>query len=125
MELVIIFTSQAGSYFFRDASSEKMAILAHFLISDVGYYSSSSFKEYVFNDWERYTNSNATALEKKDGYVFLSDLYSQEDVPTILKMTSDQFVKLLDEWQEKVCNREPKEAFIKYENDQYVFETKY
>ena len=39
-------------------------------------------------------------------------------------MTCEQFIKLLTDWEEKVIKKKPKEVTIKYENDQFVFETK-
>jgi hypothetical protein len=39
-------------------------------------------------------------------------------------MSRDQFIKLLDDWQEKVCKLKPKEVIIKHENDEFVIETK-
>src|SRR5690349_961844 len=98
MELVKIITSQYGSYIFKDATNDQMAILADFLLSDVGFYSSSSFKKYAFNDWEKYTSSNATASEKINGNILLKDLYPEEEYEDIVvKMTQQQFVKLLDD----------------------------
>jgi hypothetical protein len=39
-------------------------------------------------------------------------------------MTKQQFVQLLDDWQEKVCKPMPTEVIIKYENNQFIIETK-
>jgi hypothetical protein len=44
--------------------------------------------------------------------------------PPGLKMSRFQFVKLLDEWQEKVCRHQPKEVIIKHENGEFFIETK-
>jgi len=112
-----------GYYSSKNASSIEMCILGRFLTSDVRS-RPSSFKEYALNDWEKYTSSNATGLEKKNGYILLRDLYSEEKIPTKLKMTHDQFIKLLDDWEEKVCKLMPKEVIIKYENDEFIIETK-
>lgn len=113
-----------GDYSSRGASTLEMNILGDFLSSDVGFYSAPSFKKYAFNNTQKYTNSNITALKKENGYIFLSDLYSEEDSPVSLKLSHDQFIKLLDDWQETVCKSKPKEVILKYENDQYIFETK-
>jgi hypothetical protein len=112
---------QNGGYDCKEATSDAMDTLGLFFSDDC--YNPSSFKDYIFNDWEIYTNSNATALEKKDGYVLLSDMHSEEEIPTVLRMTQGQFIKLLDDWQEKVLNLKPKEAIITYENDQFILET--
>jgi len=111
-----------GYYSYTNASNIKMDILGCFLASDVRS-RPSFFKEYAFNDRQEYTNANATALEKEDGYILLSDLYSEEETPTELKMTRDQFVKLLTDWEEKVCKLKPREVVIKHENDGFIIET--
>jgi|SRR5579872_1991597 len=112
-------------YAYQDASNVEMCILGDFLMSSVGY-DVSSFKEWGLTDiWKNdETNGNVTALERHDNYIFLKDLFSEEDVPTVLKMTRDQFGKILTDWEEKVCKLKPKEVIIKYENDQFVIETK-
>lgn len=112
-----------GDYSYTDASSIEMCILGRFLTSDVRSHP-SSFKEYALNDWEKYTSSNATSLEKQNGYILLSDQYPEEETPTQLKMTHNQFIKLLDDWEEKVCKLKPKEVIIKHENGQFIFEIK-
>lgn len=110
-------------YSYQDASNIKMCILGSFLTSDVGF-RPSFFKRYALNDQQQYTNANVTALEKQNGYILLSDLYPEEETSTELKMTHAQFIKLLDDWEEKVCKFEPKEVTITYDNDEFVIETK-
>jgi len=100
-----------------------MEILGRFLTDDVRS-NPLSFKEYALNDWEIYTSSNTTSLEKQNSYILLNDLYSEEEIPTTLKMTHDQFIKLLDDWEKKVCKLEPKEVIIKHENGKFIIETK-
>ena len=113
-----------SSYYYKKASNEKMAILGIFLTSNVGYYP-SSFKEWGTNDdWGDETNGNSIALKKEGDYILLSDLYSEEETPTILKMTRKQYVQVITDWEEKVCKLKPNEVIIKYENDQFIIETK-
>jgi len=100
-----------------------MCILGDFLASDARY-NPSSFKEYAFNAWEEYTCSNLTSLRKEHGYIFLSSLYSEEKIPTELKISLNQFIQLLSDWEKKVHKLKPKEVIIKYENDQFIIETK-
>lgn len=123
MEFIKLVLSPYGNYSYEDALGEKMVILGHFLATDVSD-DIASFKEYAFNDWEQYICGNLTALEKENGYIFLSDLYSEEKAPIVLKINLEQYVQILDNWQEKVWRLKPKEVIIKYENDQYIFETK-
>ena len=69
-------------------------------------------------------SSNITRLEKNGDYIFLTDPYIEKELSTELKMSRQQFVKLFDEWIEKVCKLKPKEVIIKYENDEFIIETK-
>jgi hypothetical protein len=112
-----------GGYSSKNASNIEMCNLGYFLASDVRS-RPSVFKEYAFNDRQQYMSSNATTLEKKDGYILLSDQYPAEGYEAQLKMTRDQFIKLLDDWEEKVIKLEPKEVTITYDNDEFVIETK-
>ncbi len=111
-----------GDYSPKNASSIEMCNLGYFLASDVRS-RPSVFKEYAFNDRQQFMSSNATTLEKQDGYILLRDQYPEEEIPTNLKMSRDQFIKLLDDWEEKVCKVKPKEVIIKYENDEFIIET--
>ena len=125
MEFVKLLLSQNyKGYSYIDASDIKMSILGLFLTDDVGCHA-SSFKEWGTNDaWGDSTNGNTTILEKDGNYILLSDLYSQEEVPTVLKITRQQYVQVINDWEEKVCKLMPKEVVIKYENDQFVLDTK-
>jgi hypothetical protein len=66
---------------------------------------------------------NITFLEKEGDYVYLTDAYSLEKVPTEVKMTRKQFAQLFDDWQEKVCKHKPKEVTITYDGNQFTIET--
>lgn len=124
MKFVKLASSSQGGYFCKNASNIGMTILGRFLSSDVGS-GPSGFKEWgTNNNLGEACSGNLTALEKEDNFILLSDLYSDEEVPTELKMTRDQFVKLLDDWEEKVCRDKPKEVIIKYDNDEFTIETK-
>ena len=112
-----------GNYCSRDASNIEMNILGNFLTDDASY-NPTAFKEYASNNWEKYTSSNATALEKENSYILLTDLYSEEQAPTVLKMTRQLFVQILTDWEEKVLKLKPKEVIITYDNDQFTIETK-
>src|SRR5579872_2811335 len=112
------FNYKNKSYYHKNATSNEMHTLGLFLSDDV-YCDIVSFKEYALNDEEVYINSNAIVLEKCKGYIFMSDMYSQDTIPSILKMTREQFIKLLDDWQEKVCKIKPKMVVIRYEKGQF------
>lgn len=125
MEFVKLLLSQNyKGYSYIDASDTKMSILGFFLTDDVGC-SSSPFREWAFNDnWGDACSGNITGLEKEDNYILLTDLYSEEEIPTTLKVTRAQYTQIITDWEEKVCKLMPKEVIIKYENDQFIIETK-
>jgi hypothetical protein len=101
-----------------------MSILGLFLTDDIGC-SPSPFKEWAFNDnWGDACSGNITSLEKEDNYILLSDLYSEEAIPTVLRMTRQQYVQVITDWEEKVCKLKPKEVTITYDNNKFVVETK-
>jgi hypothetical protein len=77
------------------------------------------------NKWENdETNGNCTFLQKEGDYILLSDLYSEETVPTILRLTKEEYRQILTDWEEKVIKLKPKEVIIKHENGQFIIETK-
>ena len=89
-------------YSHNDASDIEMNILGHFLTSDIGYDYHSSFKEWAVNDnWNDETNGNLTGLEKKGNYILLTDLFSEEKVPTVLKMTREQYIQAITDWEKR------------------------
>ena len=114
-----------GNYASQDASNIKICVLGGFLTSDIGYHS-ASFKEWgLRNKWKNdETNGNCTFLKKEGNYILLSDLYSEEAIPTVLKITKEQYKQILTDWEEKVCKLKPKEVTITYDNNKFVVETK-
>ena len=118
-----------SSYDYDNADSIAMAILGLFLASDVGCGSEisiwPSFKDWALNDsLGTCLSGNITSLEKKDENILLTNLYSEEKIPTVLTISREQFVTLLDDWEEKVCKLKPKEVTITYDNDQFIMKTK-
>src|SRR5579871_2891364 len=130
IEYVKIFYNGCEHYNCENSSSLGMSILGWFLIEDVTRDFCRSNKWPTYKEWALDDSlgdcltTNLTCLEKEGDYIFLTDIYSDEEVPTEFKISRQQFVKLFDDWQEKVCKAKPKEIVIKYENDEFVFETK-
>lgn len=129
MDFVKLGLSPHGSYSYVDASSIAMNILGAFFCT-IGCHK-SMYKEWALADKSDSLGkigyscgANIIFLEEEDNDIYLSDNYSEEDVPTRLKMSREQFVQLLDEWQEKVCKHKPKEVIIKHINDQFLIETR-
>lgn len=138
MDSVKFVLSQRSRYYsYQEASNVEMNTLGMFL-SNMG----CSEQEWpTFKDWALadktvpgtgfcYTiGTNATFLEEDDDGAIhiMDDTGSDPDdahyVPARITMTREQFVRLLDDWQEKVCKHKPKEVIIKYENDQFIIET--
>lgn len=116
-----------NSYDYKGGTSTEVQIIGHFFASDVSLVRQSwpTFKDWALNDsLGMGVGGNVTFLEKEGNYVYLTDAYSQEKIPTEVKMTRQQFAQLFDDWQEKVCKLKPKEVIIKHENDQFSIETK-
>lgn len=122
MEFIKLVISSGERYSYDSASNIKMNILGDFLASDVS--RTSSFIDWALDNESDHACANLTDLDKEDGYILMSDLYSEEKTPTELKMTQKQFVQILTDWEEKVCKLKPKEVVIKYENDEFIIETK-
>jgi hypothetical protein len=128
-----------GFYMYRGGTTSEMDVLGIFLATDVG----CSEQEWpTFKDWALadktspgagfgYTiGGNATFLEQHDddNIHLIDDTGSDPDdvhyIPARITMTREQFVRLLDDWQEKVCKRKPREVIIKHVNDRFIIETK-
>jgi hypothetical protein len=103
-----------GNYTSVKSSNVEMCTLGNFLAADVGCCKALFFKRWALADKEdpksefNYSiGGNATYLEEDDnGDIHLiDDIGSDEDdiyyVPAHFKMTKQQFVQLLDDWQEK------------------------
>lgn len=110
------------SYHYKKGSNLQMDILGNFLASDYDC-TWSSFREWALDEKWRGGSGNITMVEKDNGYIYLSNLYSNEAEPTELCMTVAQFVQLLDNWRNIVCKHKPKEVIIKHEYGQFIFET--
>lgn len=98
-----------------------MDILGLFLANDAGS-SSESFKEWALNPLSTSTNSNITTLEKEDDEIILGDLYSeQDDGGPFLKISHDEFIKILNEWA-VICKEKPAEILLIREGNKFRFE---
>ena len=113
----------------HDCATIEALILRLFLTDDVGCRMHPGFFQLVYDPEFRGGCSNATFIEKEDGYIFLSDGIGDPDEepdpdPVKLKMTCEQYVHLLETWRDQVCKKMPNEVIIRYENGQFTFETK-
>ena len=70
----------------------------------------------------QWSGGNFSALEKEDGYILIGDETSEEpDGGPYLKVTIEQFVKILDQW-EQFCKTHLKEILITKENGTITME---
>ncbi len=113
-------------YLCSDSDTVEMYILGRFLASDVG------CNRLWYRGWALFDSGctkcggNITFLEKKDGYVILSDQVSEEpDGGPYFSIEQREFVKLLDEW-ESICKQNPKpqEILITYDGKNFTFACK-
>jgi hypothetical protein len=126
-----------GYYSYREASNVEMNVLGMFL-NDIGCPKNGRS---IFLDWaiadkndpsSGFTHTcgtNTILLDEDDNG---KDIYLIEHIgndpddphyiPPRIRMTRQQFVQLLDDWQEKVCKKKPKEVIVRHENDQFVIE---
>jgi hypothetical protein len=122
---VIMKKDGKNSYNYQNPSDEKMCILGRFLSHDVGCFSKSFIE--AATDPDFYGGcSNATFVEKEDGYMILSDIFPAEENlnPAQFKISIPTYIKLLEDWRDKVCKARPDEVTIWYEDDTFTFEVK-
>jgi len=123
MSYVILQLKKNGLHAYEDSDTIKMCILGDFLSSDVGC-DGTGFKDWFYDDAQDASNSNVTSFWKEGDYIILVDMLSEEEDPTELKMTRDQFIKVLNEWLDVVCVHKPQEVTITEVNGEFIFETK-
>jgi hypothetical protein len=137
MNFVRLVISQYGSYSYQESSNIEMCVLGTF-VSEVGGGEQAwpSFKDWALADkddpssiFTHTIGTNTSFLEEDDNRnIHIVDAIGSDDedeyyIPGRIIVTRQQFVKLLDDWQEKVCKYKPKEVIIKYDNDQFIVET--
>jgi hypothetical protein len=119
----LILTPAWKSYTCTEASNIEMGILGSLLSRDVEC-DTLSYKQTLADNSLRAQCGNFTLMAKENGYVLISDLYSEEVDPIEFKISQQAFIQLLDDWQEKVCKHTPREVLIKEEGGKFTIETK-
>lgn len=117
------FNAAWNTYTCTEASDADMLILGNMLADDVRN-NALSYKQTLADDTLHGQSGNFVSMIKENGYVILSDLYSEEAAPTEFRIPRYLFERLLDDWQEKVCKRKPRELIIKHIDDKFTIETK-
>lgn len=129
MDFIKLILSLDGYYQYEEASNIAMNILGNFLISDVGcgarLLMKPTLQEWACNDsLGMGFCGNISSVDKEENCIVINDLFADEQDIGRITMTREQFVQLLDEWEEKVCKHKPKEVIIKHINDQFFIETR-
>ncbi len=116
------FNAAWNTYTCTEASDADMLILGNMLADDVRG-NALSYKQTLADDTLHGQSGNFVSMVKENSYVMLSDLYSEETVPTEFRIPQHAFERLLDDWEEKVYKHKPREVIIKHVNYQFVIET--
>lgn len=124
MVFVRLAASSLGGYTYRNGSNIAMDVLGCFFATDIGCNNGVFFREWALESTDGdVCGGNCTVLEKENDNILLSDECSEELIPTKLKMSTNQFIQLCDEWQEKIVKLMPKEVIIKHEHGRFFIET--
>ena len=113
------------SYSCVDWSDENISLLGFFFASDLGC-PGTFLDNWIFEeDQDLTTSGNTIKLKKEDNYIYLSNIYDEQQFPTRLKISPRSLFSLLYDWQNKVCkkNPQPQEIIIKYENNIFTLDT--
>jgi len=124
MEFVVLRYSYED-YYPSKSSNMEMCVLGGFLTNDVRT-SALFYKEWSLDDQGLGVSGNHTFLEKEDGYVYLTDIYSDEKIPTTCKISVQQFAKLLGDWDTILkCVPRPLKIKIILENSEFAIKVIY
>ena len=119
-EYVKIQLDDDGSYGYEEADTQEMCILGTFLATDVGCYS-PSFKKWVLDEKINSFGGNYSSIDKEGEYLFVGCEFELEG--PYLKIHKDEFIKILDTW-EQFCKTRPREILITKDNDTFTIEGK-
>jgi hypothetical protein len=132
MEYCKFVLDQNNLYQYGGSSSTSITILTGFLMEDYRY-GYKFFKKWAIElndpnpEYGTTCGGNCTYLEYENGNIFIDHHFLQDEKnPQLAKISREQFIKILDEWEQKVVNADPKpkEIIIKQDGDQFFIETK-
>jgi len=120
-------------YDYEEATNREIEILGFFFEDCINRRQESykSFKDWALADKDDPKSGYGSALGcnitsvEDDG---LGNVIVEDDIPVDpenparIKMTREQFVKLLDEWAEKIIKTLPEEVIIKHDNNEFSVE---
>jgi len=99
---------------------EEAGNLGSFLAIDVGCYN-PSYKEFLLDEKQPAIGGNYSYTFKDGDYLFTGHEVESED--TYLKIHKDEFIKILDAW-EQFCKTKPKEIIITKDGEKFTIESK-
>jgi hypothetical protein len=133
---LIVYTQ--GFYKYEGSTIDEMWILGLFLARDVGLdkVNISTLRNWALankndptSEFDYGTSGNVSYLEEdNDGNIHLIDATGSDPddtsyIPTTIKFTKKQFIKLLDDWYEKVYKLKPTKIIITHHNNQFNIRT--
>ena len=101
-----------GRYKYKESDSAELDQLICFFSDDIGSFGTSWFKEWSLDDNHEVTGGNYSYIEKEKGFVFVGcDFSEQEDGGPFFKISIENFVEILTQWDE-LYKTKPKEILI-------------
>ncbi len=131
MEYCKFIRNQDDLYQYGGSSSTSITILTGFLMEDYRY-GSKFFKKWALElndpspEHGKTRAGNCTYLEYKNDTIFIDHEFIQNKKnPQLAKISREQFIKILDEWEQKIVNADPKpkEIIVKQDGDKFFIET--
>jgi hypothetical protein len=123
MYIKLLFDKQGSYRFGYFNENEAIGILGLFLTSDVGC-DGAAFVDWFYDENSMIVSANLTHLYKGKDYIIITDRYIELGYPVELKISKEQFIKVVDIWFNKICKEKPKEVTITEKDGEFSIETK-
>ena len=115
MQYILLKLNELDRFRYKISNSVEMTILSRLLTSDI--LDIKGWREWAIDPKQKEIGGNLSDLYKKNGYIYIGDLYSeQEDGGPFLKVSQKNFIEILDQWEE-FCKTKPKEILITQEDN--------
>lgn len=108
------------NYRCKEATSMELCMLGFFLANDVGF-NASRFRAWIIEGALYERRGAITSIQKKFSAIMITDPYAGRDTTPYLKLSYEQFMRILDEW-EKMCSEKSQQIFITKEDEAITFE---
>ncbi|HEV2601514.1 MAG TPA: hypothetical protein VGT41_04395 [Candidatus Babeliales bacterium] len=110
-----------GIYLPAEQSYGDFGILAGFLTDDACSYSTPLYRQFIYDSNRTETGGNYSIIEKENNNVLIGCVFDDDPFEPAIKMTQQQFLSILDQWEELIKLR-PKEIIIFKRGDSYILE---